>query len=79
MTEIELQSGKIKELTTLEAIAEHRQVGNYGSSSNRNQKEKKEDVSLMLQGQSKGLNNTPLIRAQGNNLPPTQPILNQNY
>ena len=51
MAEMGLRSGTIKDFTSLEAVAEHLQAGNYRSMAKRNQKKKKEEnVSLILQG-----------------------------
>lgn len=45
MAEIGPRSGKSKDFIALEAIVEHLQAGNYGSTSKRNQKKKEEDLS----------------------------------
>lgn len=77
--EIGMQARKIEDLSTLKVVAEHIQLRNYGSSSERNSKKKEDDVSLMLQGQNgRGSNNVSSIRAQGNNLPHPQLVFNQN-
>lgn len=65
MAEIRIRSGKIKDFSALEAVIEQIQTGNYRNSFKRNQKKKKEDVSLLVQGQTgRGLNNAPSIQAQ---------------
>lgn len=73
--EMGFKSGKIKDLTALEAVAEHIQSGNYSSAPKRVHKRKEEDVSLILQGQSANKNSNPPIQKQGN-YPAFQPPAN---
>lgn len=78
IAEMGLRYRKIKDFMALEVVAEHIQSGKYGTNFKRNHKKKEEDVSLVLQGRSRGPNNNPPIIAQGSNPQQQQLAFNQN-
>lgn len=65
MTEMRLQSSKIKDFTALEAMTKLIQSGNYGNTSEMNSHTKEERVVLVLQSQNgRGPNSDSPINAQ---------------